>query len=471
LALIALSCLVFALCSAIYTEKDARANGRFPKAQVILAAPGSDAKILYMRTTFGLLKSVDGGKSFRWICERALGFTGQWDPPIAMTKDGRLFIGLEDGIASSADGCTFEREPGLEGETVKDLTVDGTGTVVWAITGVLGKPGRVWRRDASATSTGAWAKVGPDYPDINFLTIDIAPSNPKRIYMTGEAWTTYRGEVWRSDDGGKTFVEQKNELEASGPFFLSYVDPKDANHIVLRHLHMKGSDVLASNDGGKTLRLVVHWTTGMYGFAKSEDGKTLWIGSGDPKDGIWRSTDRGEHFEPMIKEGTLCLFALGGTLYSCANPYALGGYALGISHDGGKTLEKVSGFADVEGAMLCDAGAQLCAPGWPPLRGFILTGDAGPDPDASAPGDGGDVEASSTSDAAAGSGDAGTSKPRASACGCTLIGSGTGTFTFTGCDSPWSILLLAGLVPLGVWARARKRLDRSGSNTGASESI
>jgi hypothetical protein len=459
--LIAFSVLAFALSFVIYTERDAHANGRFPKAQVIIAAPGSDGKILYMRTTFGLLKSVDGGKSFHWICERALGFTGQWDPPLAMTKDGRLFIGLEDGIASSADGCTFEREPGLEGDTVKDLTVDGTGTEVWAITGVLGKPGRVWKRSAKDHS---WSKVGPDYPDINFLTIDLAPGNPKRIYMTGEPWTTYRGQVWRSDDGGQTFTPFKNELEASGPFFLSYVDPKDANHIVLRHLHMKGSDVLVSNDGGKTLRLVVHWTTGMYGFAKSEDGKTIWIGSGDPKDGIWRSTDRGEHFERVINEGTLCLFALHGDLYSCANPYSLGGYALGISHDGGKTLEKVSGFADVEGAMMCDAGAQLCAAAWPPLRGFILTGDAGTDLDASVSAE----SDASDADAAALASDAGTSKPRASSCGCDVIGSDSRSNSRM---PPWSILGLAGLVPLGVWARARKRLDRSGSNTRSHESI
>jgi hypothetical protein len=204
----------------------------------------------------------------------------------------------------------------------------------------------------------------------------------------------------------------------------------------------------------------------MYGFAKSEDGKTIWIGSGDPKDGIWRSTDRGEHYEPMIKEGTLCLFALGGTLYSCANPYSLGGYALGISRDGGKTLDKVSGFADVEGAMLCDAGAQLCAASWPPLRGFILTGDAGADLDASVASDASDLDGAATSASA----DASAASPlRAKgACGCSMIGSGSGT---GGSDPPWSILLLVGLVPLGVWARPRMRLDRSGSNTGARESI
>jgi hypothetical protein len=418
-----------------------------------------------MRTTFGILKSADGGKSFRWICERALGFTGQWDPPIAMTKDGRLFIGLEDGIASSADGCSYEREPALDGETVKDLTVDGTGTEVWAITGVLGKPGRVWRRSAK---DHAWSKVGPDYPNINFLTIDVSPANPKRIYMTGEAWTTYRGEVWRSDDGGATFTELKNEVAASGPFFLSYIDPKDDKHIVLRHLHMKGSDVLVSNDAGKTLRQVVHWTTGMYGFAKSEDGKTIWLGSGDPKDGIWRSTDRGEHFEPMNNEGVLCLFALGGTLYSCSNPYALGGYALGISHDGGKTLEKVSGFGDVEGAMLCDAGTTYCASAWPPLRGFILTGDAGPDLDASAPPEGDASSASASSPASASpsaSAPASASSSSSRACGCELVGLSNAP------HGPWSILLLAGLVPLGVWARARKRLDRDRSDAGPYESI
>lgn len=414
---------------------------------MIVAEPGGDGRTLWMRTTFGILVSHDGGRSFRWICEKALGFSGQFDPPLTVLKGGRLVVGMDDGILSSVDGCSFVREPGIEGESVRDLTTDGPGNSAFAITGARGKPGRVWRREPS----GKWTKLGPDYENTNFLTIDVAPSNPKRIYLTGESWTTVRGEVWLSNDGGKTFADYKNEMAANGPFFLSYVDPKDQDHIIVRHLHFQGSDVLVSRDGGKTLKLVVHWASSMQGFAKSDDGQVVWLGSGNPSDGIWRSTDRGDHYEPINGEAVACLYNVGKTLYTCANPSTLGGYALGISNDEGRTLQKVSGFADVEGAMLCDAGPSLCEPSWPETRATIL-----PTPDAGAPASG--VDAAAPGLVVTDGGPRHEAPPSRSSCGCQVVGERSAP--------PWSILWLAGLIPLMVWGRARRHLDRNGSDAG-----
>ncbi len=429
--------LTFALllASLLYTTREAHGNGRFPRAQMIVAAPASSGtsstgQTIWMRTTFGILMSADGGKSFRWICEKALGFTGQFDPPLTVLNDGRLIVGTDEGILSSVDGCSFTREPGIDGDAVRDLTTDASGATAYAITGARGKPGRVWKRDTS----GKWKRLGKDYEDINFLTIDVAPSNPKRIYLTGEPWSTVRGEIWISNDGGATFLEQKNELEARGPFFLSYVDPKNQDHIVLRHLHFGGSDLVASSDGGKTLRHLVHWPSAMLGFAKSDDGEIVWIGSGDPKEGIWRSRDRGEHFDKMSEEGVYCLYARGRTLYACANPNTLGGYALGISSDEGRTLDKVSGFRDVGGALLCDAGPSLCEPDWPQTRAAIL-----PSPDAG-------MLAEPI--------DAGAQAPATrTSCGCELAGAPS--------VPPWSILCLVGFIPLAMRGRPRRLLDRS----------
>src|SRR5205823_160795 len=141
----------------LYTTHEARGNRRFPRAQMLLAPPsaantsGADAgaaeKTLWMRTTFGILRSTDSGKSFRWLCEKALGFAGQFDPPLTVLDDGRLIVGTDDGILSSLDGCSFTREPGISGDSVRDLTTDAAGHVAYAITGARGKPGRVWRRD------------------------------------------------------------------------------------------------------------------------------------------------------------------------------------------------------------------------------------------------------------------------------------------------------------------------------------
>ena len=111
----------------LYAPRDARANGRFPKAQAIAVAPGSNGESIVMCATFGVLTTHDGGQSWRWICEQSLGYVSAWDPPIAVTRDGRLWIALANGLRSTMDGCAMRPAPSLEGELVADVAVDATG--------------------------------------------------------------------------------------------------------------------------------------------------------------------------------------------------------------------------------------------------------------------------------------------------------------------------------------------------------
>lgn len=447
----------------------ARANGRFPQAQSIDSVPGSDGKTLFMRATFGVLVSRDAGKTWRWICERALGYEGTWDPPVAVTRDGRLWVGLERGLVSTTDGCAVDTATDLAGETIKDLTTDLEGKVLWAVTGAPDKRAAIWRRDAA----GKWERMGLLPEGFNPSTIEVAPSRPSRVYVTGQPWQTIRGWLLRSDDGGKTIapdVGGKNDLTADGPFFLAAVDPKDPNRALLRHLHTTGSDVLLTTDGGKTLKNVLSMKSAMFGFAKSADGLTYWAGSGLATDGIFRSTDRGEHFERVASHGVLCMHAApNGGLFICENTFSLDAKAIALSTDQGKTIEAIASFGDILGAQACgdagagavDAGASLCEAAWPEMRALVLPREAGA-PDPGAP-DGGarrrrrDAGAS----AEAGAGDGGAADDggatRRSKCGCRVVGASPGP------DHVW---LTTGLFPLAAWARARSRrgsrADRSG---------
>ncbi|MBL8611026.1 MAG: hypothetical protein JNL38_27030, partial [Myxococcales bacterium] len=94
---LSLAVLLGVVLTSAFSSRPAAANGRFPRAQTILAAPGSDGTVLYLRATFGLLVSRDAGKTWRWVCEEAMGFSGTWDPPVAVTKGGRIWVGLEKG--------------------------------------------------------------------------------------------------------------------------------------------------------------------------------------------------------------------------------------------------------------------------------------------------------------------------------------------------------------------------------------
>ena len=435
----------------------ARANGRFPRAQAIMSVPGSDGTTLFLRATFGVLISRDSGKTWRWICERALGYEGQWDPATAVTRDGRLWVALERSLVVTSDGCTVETEHALDGETVRDLTTDPEGRVLWAVTGAPEKRGAVWKKvvvkEGSDGGSGAWEKAGLLPEDVYPSTIEVSPSKPSRLYVTGQPYATLRGALYRSDDGGRTTVADvggKNDLAADGPLFLAWIDPKDPNRAVMRHLHGAGSDVLLTTDGGKTLKNVLSIKSAMYGFAKSPDGKTLWAGSGIPQDGIYRSIDRGEHFERIASHGVLCLHAgPKDRLVICENPFTPGGATVSVSADQGKTIDNIATYADILGPPACseDAGAALCGGAWPEMQAQLLPREAGA-PDPSGP-DGGRrrrKDAGAPPAASAG-GDGRAPDARRSACGCRVVGAPT---------APDLVWLTAGLVPLVVWGRARR---------------
>jgi photosystem II stability/assembly factor-like uncharacterized protein len=411
-------------------------------AQAIVSVPGGDGSTPYLRATFGVLVSKDAGKTWRWVCERALGYDGQWDPPIAATRDGRLWIGLERGLVSTTtDGCTTEPSAELDGETIKDLTTDPKGETLWALTGSPEKRGAVWRRALppkgarnAADAGAAWERMGLLPENFNTTTIEVAPSKPSRIHVSGQPYGTMRGWLMRSDDGGKTFEGTKNDLEAQGPFFIAAVDPKDPNRVLVRHLHTTGSDVVVTTDG-KTFKNVLSMKSAMFGFAKSPDGSTYYAGSGLAGDGIFKSTDRGEHFERVSNHGVLCLHAAAGAvLFVCENPFTLGAPAIAVSRDQGKTVEAIATFADIQGPVACST--NVCADQWPETRASLLPRDAGAS-----------IARSTLADAGRTSPD--SAPARRSSCGCRFVGEPGASL-----DLMW---LTAGLLPLVMRGRARTR--------------
>lgn len=429
--------LAFLTVALVCSTGPALANGRFPSAQAIVTVPRSDGATVFLRATFGILLSRDAGKTWRWMCERALGYDGMWDPPIAATRDGRLWIGLERGLSSTLDGCLVELATELAGETVKDLTVDPSGDILYALTGSPEKRGALWRKAGAAK----FERLGPTPEGFNPMTLEVAPSKPARIWVSGQTTGSIRGQLLYTEDGGKSYVGGKNELPAEGPFFIADVDPKNADRVLVRHLHTTGSDVLLTTDAGKTLTIVLDMKSAMYGFAKSADGSTYWAGSGLPEHGIFQSKDRGAHFEPVSAKGVLCLSAApGGRLLVCENPLTKGTPAVSVSTDDGKTLSGLAQFADVLGPVACAAGPGVCADAWPETRSLLSprAADAG-------------VAASTTAAGPA---------ARGSTCGCVTVGGVK--------DTPDHVWLTTGLLPLLLWARARRRGGSLQSQSGPS---
>lgn len=81
--------------------------------------------------------------------------------------------------------------------------------------------------------------------------VDLAPSNPGRVYAIIEAPGTEAG-VYRSDDSGATWAQVSSQASLiARPFYYTYidVDPKDANTVYVNNLSF-----WKSTDGGRTWR-------------------------------------------------------------------------------------------------------------------------------------------------------------------------------------------------------------------------
>ncbi len=349
------------------------------------------------------------------MCEQALGFSSTWDPPLAATKDGRLWVALTDGARTTIDGCAVSDVPSIKGEVVADLTVDASGDHVFAIASAPGKPAFVWRSDGAA-----FTRFGKGLSGFRFDTIEVAPSNPSRVYLTATPdGAGKRAHVFRSDDGGATLRELTPTFPNDGRLFVASVDPHDPDRLFVRQLSEAGSDVLLSTDGGKTFSVALHMKGAMFGFTRTPDGSAYYAGSGDPNEGIWHSFDRGATWQPGAKTGVFCLHATATRLFVCSNPYMPGGYAIAESLDRGATVKALATFDDVRGPVACDAGNACDAP-WPETRAAIATSAHTWERSFGA----GSIDASIASDAGSPSTapSASAPPPRGNACGCVTAG-------------------------------------------------
>ncbi len=89
--------------------REARANGRLPTASQLLFSP-SDPSLILLRTTFGILVSHDGGATWDWLCEAALGIASSQiiDPNVGITANGTVVAGFLDTLLISPNtGCDW----------------------------------------------------------------------------------------------------------------------------------------------------------------------------------------------------------------------------------------------------------------------------------------------------------------------------------------------------------------------------
>jgi hypothetical protein len=380
--------LTFVATGAFVSEGTARANGRFPASNAVLFSPADDATVV-VRVTFGLLVSKDRGRSWGWVCERAIGFSGPEDPTYVITKSGAIVVGLFDGLRVSRDGgCTWDAVR-TEATVFVDLTVRSDGAILALASSYdrHGDAGSLYKTEVwiSTDDARSFAPVAARFdPTLLGETVEVAPSDRSRIYVSAVRGDDVdrQGVLLVSTDAGRNWAERTTRLETKelAPF-IAAVDPKRADRIYLRTSASPENPtrLLVSDDAGKTYRKLLAAKGPLLGFALGGDGATVLAGG--PDDGLFAGSAGALELTEVSKLKVQCLSRGGAALWACSTEGA--GFIAGLSKDEGTTFEPRLHLRDINGPMACEEGtgvAKECGVEWAKLRREIGLGspaDAG----------------------------------------------------------------------------------------------
>lgn len=361
------------------TEGQARANGRFPESNKILFSPG-DPDTVILRVTFGLLLSHDHGKTWDWVCEQSVGYTGIEDPMYAIGPSGKMFASTFLGISASPDkACSWSF---VKGELDSKLFVDlsqrpaDPKSIVFFASSYEGQNDAGQSAFSSelfeTTDEGASFKRLSGALDTQMLgeTVDVAPSDPERLYVSGvkQQGTAPVGVMLASKDHGTSWSEVDVPLVATErSLYIAAVDPKNADRVYVRTSAAENEPtrVLVSDDGAKTFRVVKTGKGAILGFALSPDGSKIYLGG--PLDELevasttdFQFTPRAANVSDRLDGGVQkplrvqCLTATSEGLWACSNEAS--GFVAGFSADDGATFEPRLRFCDIRGPLACAEG-------------------------------------------------------------------------------------------------------------------
>lgn len=369
----------------------AHANGRPPVTNGVFFQPG-DQDSIYVRATFGLLISHDGGCSFRWVCEENIGYGGTYDPKYEIAADGTLFATTFSGLRVSRDGgCSFttataELPAGSPGR-IADIWVDaldlGPTGEVWAATAESGRVNDVYR---STDGGVTFESRGMSSPVIWWKSLQVAPSDAQRVYVSGYqvADPSPATHLFSTTDGGELWTPSSLAGVALGgtPLVLvAAVDPADPERVYVVSVGAnppEGDRLYRSTDGGATFDEVLV-TARPITDVVIRDATTVLAASGA---GTFRSDDGGATFgAPATSPRLGCLGERpDGALIGCAANWDPDFMAVGRSDDAAQ-WQKIFRFVELAGPLSCPAGTKgrdVCEQElWPGLQmQFGATGSA-----------------------------------------------------------------------------------------------
>ena len=259
---------------------------------------------------------------------------------------------------------------------------------------------------------------------------------PKRLYVSAIRRTARRPKAYCSSrpTTGRASRSARIPLEtADRGVYIAAVDPKRADRIYFRTRGVHASRVVVTDDGGKTTRAAFEGVGPLLGFALADDGATIYAGG--PKDGLVVASGavpaKEIQFTKRSPQSIQCLTAVGATLWACTP--ASSGFVLGASSDGGATFTSKLTLPGMRGPLKCLAPAD-CKAEWASFRELVGANDAK---------DAGPRKPSPPS----------PPPPESRACGCATPGKRGGLDA----DFAWPLCVAL------TWSLARRRSARVGS--------
>jgi len=304
----------------IFDEQSAGSIG------AIAVAP-SDPNIVYVGTGEGnprnnasvgdgMYKSVDGGEHWTRIgleksdkVARLVIDSRNPDIVYACVLGREWGPSEERGVFRTSDGgATWKKVLYVDAQTAcSDISTDPSNSnIVYA--GMYTYRRWAWHLESGAGNTAVWKSVnggttwerlsGPDRmlglprTAMDRIGVAVAPSDPSIVYVLSE--TKDEGELWRSDDAGKSWRTVNRDPNINfRPFYYAdlRVDPKNPNRVFT----LSGG-LYFSEDGGRNFATIARDVHG--------DHQAMWIDPVDPRyilsgsDGGWQvSRDGGKNWD------------------------------------------------------------------------------------------------------------------------------------------------------------------------------
>jgi MYXO-CTERM domain-containing protein len=366
------------------------ANGRFPLSQRLFQDQGNPDR-LFLSATFGLLLTQDGGQNWYHVCEGALTpDLLESDIVVDLMPDGAMLAALVRPLRLSADcGCTWD--PVL-GDAMDQLVVDvakAGGSSVFALMRSVGPP-IAYRIERSNDDGRTWSKVSDLPQRLQAFTLDVAPSDPTRVYVSvtlnpdaDAGIPLSMPALFVSEDAAATWSAPRpiQGTTAGDQPYIAAVHPTNADTVYVRTdawtanedtgLDEADDALFVTDDAGLTSREVLRKGGKLFGFALSPDATEIVVGYGDPAQaarevypedlGIYRASTTSLTFTQLLNESVSCLTWNANGLFSCFTDM------VGLSPDGSvppmaSGFTPVLTFKDVRGPLACNS--ETCLPEW-----------------------------------------------------------------------------------------------------------